>query len=35
VTTEKFATLRNKLYGLLHDEIRKAVEQSAVVGPQS
>ena len=28
VTTEKFTTLRNKLYGLLHDEIRKAVEQS-------
>jgi NitT/TauT family transport system ATP-binding protein len=33
VTTEKFAKLRNTLYGLLHDEIRKAVEQSAVVGP--
>ena len=25
VTTEKFATLRNKLYTLLHDEIRKAM----------
>ena len=35
VTTEKFSRLRNTLYGLLHDEIRKAVEQSAVVGPQS
>lgn len=35
VTTEKFSKLRNTLYGLLHDEIRKAVEQSAVVGPQS
>jgi NitT/TauT family transport system ATP-binding protein len=35
ITTEKFSKLRNTLYGLLHDEIRKAVEQSAVVGPQS
>lgn len=35
VTTEKFAALRNRLYGLLHDEIRKAVEQSAVAGPLS
>jgi len=35
VTTEKFSQLRNKLYGLLHDEIRKAVEQSAVVGAPS
>ncbi|HYY36702.1 MAG TPA: ABC transporter ATP-binding protein [Xanthobacteraceae bacterium] len=35
VTTEKFNELRNTLYGLLHDEIRKAVEQSAIVGPQS
>src|SRR3989441_7136772 len=26
VTTEKFNQLRNTLYGLLHDEIRKAVE---------
>jgi NitT/TauT family transport system ATP-binding protein len=33
VTTEKFATLRNTLYGLLHEEIRKAVEQAAMVGP--
>jgi NitT/TauT family transport system ATP-binding protein len=33
VTTEKFASLRNTLYGLLHEEIRKAVEQSAVTGP--
>ena len=33
VTTEKFSQLRNTLYGLLHDELRKAVEQSATVGP--
>jgi NitT/TauT family transport system ATP-binding protein len=35
VTTEKFSQLRNTLYGLLHDEIRKAVEQSAMAGPTS
>ena len=35
VTTEKFSRLRNTLYGLLHDEIRKAVEQSAMAGPLS
>jgi NitT/TauT family transport system ATP-binding protein len=29
VTTEKFAVLRNKLYTLLHDEIRKAMLESA------
>jgi NitT/TauT family transport system ATP-binding protein len=29
VTTEKFAFLRNKLYTLLHDEIRKAMVESA------
>jgi NitT/TauT family transport system ATP-binding protein len=29
VTTEKFSELRNKLYGLLHDEIRKSVESAA------
>jgi NitT/TauT family transport system ATP-binding protein len=29
VTSAKFASLRNQLYGLLHDEIRKAVQQSA------
>jgi NitT/TauT family transport system ATP-binding protein len=33
VTTEKFHQLRNQLYGLLHDEIRKAVSQSAVKEP--
>jgi NitT/TauT family transport system ATP-binding protein len=33
VTTEKFSSLRNTLYELLHDEIRKAVDQSAVAGP--
>src|SRR5581483_4767356 len=32
VTTEKFGRLRNQLYELLHEEIRKAVEQSAVAG---
>jgi NitT/TauT family transport system ATP-binding protein len=35
VTTEKFGALRNKLYGLLHEEIRKAVAQSAMAGPAS
>jgi NitT/TauT family transport system ATP-binding protein len=35
VTTEKFTELRNQLYGLLHDEIRKAVEQSSMAGPLS
>ena len=35
VTTEKFGQLRNKLYELLHDEIRKAVEQAAVAEPQT
>ena len=33
VTTEKFAKLRNTLYGLLHEEIRKAVAQTAMTGP--
>jgi NitT/TauT family transport system ATP-binding protein len=33
VTTEKFAELRNRLYALLHDEIRKAVAQTAMAGP--
>jgi NitT/TauT family transport system ATP-binding protein len=28
VTSEKFTVLRNRLYGLLHDEIRKAVLQA-------
>src|SRR5215470_1379193 len=32
VTTEKFHALRTKLYTLLHDEIRKAVSQSASGG---
>jgi NitT/TauT family transport system ATP-binding protein len=35
VTTEKFGKRRNQLYSLLHDEIRKAVAQSAIAGPQS
>jgi NitT/TauT family transport system ATP-binding protein len=30
VTSEKFTTLRNQLYGLLHDEIRKAMSESAM-----
>ena len=29
MTSEKFTRLRNQLYGLLHDEIRKAVLESA------
>src|SRR5260221_317662 len=29
VTSAKFTSLRNQLYGLLHDEIRKAVQQLA------
>ncbi|HMA70700.1 MAG TPA: ABC transporter ATP-binding protein [Xanthobacteraceae bacterium] len=32
VTSAKFTSLRNELYGLLHDEIRKAVQQSAAAG---
>jgi NitT/TauT family transport system ATP-binding protein len=28
MTSEKFTRLRNQLYGLLHDEIRKAVSES-------
>ena len=31
VTSAKFTSLRNQLYDLLHDEIRKAVQQSAAV----
>ncbi len=30
VTSEKFTSLRNRLYALLHDEIRKAVTQSSM-----
>jgi NitT/TauT family transport system ATP-binding protein len=29
ITSEKFTHIRNKLYSLLHDEIRKAVSESA------
>ena len=32
VTSAKFTSLRNQLYGLLHDEIRKAVHQSSAAG---
>jgi NitT/TauT family transport system ATP-binding protein len=36
VTTEKFTRLRNKLYTLLHDEIRKAIAESATaVAPEA
>ncbi len=34
VTTEKFHALRNRLYTLLHDEIRKAVFESAAAAPE-
>jgi len=30
ITTKKFGELRNKLYGLLHEEIRKSIETVAV-----
>jgi NitT/TauT family transport system ATP-binding protein len=30
VTSEKFTRLRNDLYGLLHDEIRKAMTESSM-----
>ena len=33
VTTEKFSRLRNTLYELLHEEIRKAIEQAATASP--
>jgi NitT/TauT family transport system ATP-binding protein len=29
ITSEKFTALRNELYALLHDEIRKTVAESA------
>jgi hypothetical protein len=32
VTSEKFTTLRNELYALLHDEIRKTVTASSAGG---
>ena len=35
VTSAKFASLRNHLYGLLHDEIRKAVQQSTAADTQT
>jgi NitT/TauT family transport system ATP-binding protein len=35
VTTEKFSKLRNALYELLHEEIRKSVQQSVMAGPLS
>ena len=34
VTAAKFATIRNTLYGLLHDEIRKTMAESAAPGPE-
>ena len=35
VTSEKFTALRNQLYALLHDEIRKAMLESSVVADRS
>jgi NitT/TauT family transport system ATP-binding protein len=32
ITGEKFTTLRNRLYSLLHEEIRKTIDQSALGG---
>ena len=32
ITSEKFTRIRNRLYALMHDEIRKAVSQSAMGG---
>ena len=29
ITSEKFTRIRNRLYSLLHDEIRKSVSESA------
>ena len=31
ITSEKFTSIRNRLYSLLHDEIRKAVSESAKI----
>jgi NitT/TauT family transport system ATP-binding protein len=31
ITSEKFTSIRNRLYALLHDEIRKAVRQTATI----
>jgi NitT/TauT family transport system ATP-binding protein len=31
ITSEKFTAIRNRLYALLHDEIRKAVTQTATI----
>jgi NitT/TauT family transport system ATP-binding protein len=31
ITSEKFTAIRNRLYALLHDEIRKAVRQTATI----
>jgi NitT/TauT family transport system ATP-binding protein len=33
ITSEKFTAIRNRLYALLHDEIRKAVRQTATIAP--
>src|SRR3984893_4398765 len=32
VTSEKFTTIRNRLYGLLHDEIKKSMAETALTG---
>jgi NitT/TauT family transport system ATP-binding protein len=34
ITSEKFTSIRNRLYALLHDEIRKAVSESARITGQ-
>src|SRR6202158_2868562 len=34
ITSEKFTRIRNRLYALLHDEIRKAVSQSAAIAAE-
>src|SRR5438552_13560348 len=33
ITADKFHELRNRLYALLHDEIRKGLEQASTAGP--
>ena len=35
VTSEKFTAIRNQLYGLLHDEIRKTIAEGAVSAPEA
>ena len=35
MTSDKFTRLRNQLYGLLHDEIRKTIAEGAVSAPEA